>query len=82
MLSWISNASVTSFNADWITADTATKVITHNLASKDVIVQIYDKADDSSIEIDSVVRTNVNTVTVTASSAPGASGFRVLILKV
>lgn len=71
-----------AFKNNWITADTTTKVITHNLATLDVIVQIYDKTDGSTIEIDSVVRTDTNTLTVTASQAPGAAGWRVLILAV
>lgn len=64
----------------WVTGDGASKVITHSLNTKDVIVQIYDMTDDSTIEIDSVVRTSVNAITVTASEAPGASGWKVVII--
>ncbi len=67
---------------DWALADGASKVITHNLGTKDVIVQLYDKTDDASIEIDSVVRTSTNSVTLTASQAPGAAGWRVVIVRV
>lgn len=67
---------------DWALADGASKVITHNLGTKDVIVQLYDKSDDASIEIDSVVRTSTNSITLTASQAPGASGWRVVIVRV
>jgi hypothetical protein len=80
-VAWAS-AGATSFAANWVTADTASKTVTHNLGTKDVIVQVYDKTDDSTIEVDSVVRTDTNTVDLVASSAPGASGWRVLILKV
>jgi hypothetical protein len=64
----------------WATADGVSKAITHNLNTKDIIVQIYDMTDDSTIEIDSVVRTSVNVVTVTASEAPGASSWKVVII--
>lgn len=81
-LSWVSNASSSSFAADWATADGTSKAITHNLGSKDVIVQVYDKTNDQTIEVDTVIRTDTNTVTLTASEAPGASSWRVLILKI
>lgn len=68
-----------SHNADWVTADTATKAITHNLGTRDVHVTVYDVSDYATILVDSVVRTDINTVTLTASEAPGASGWRVLI---
>lgn len=80
-LSW-TTASSQSFKTDWALADGVTKVITHSLNTKDVMIQLYDKSDDASIGIDAEVRTDVNTVTLTASQAPGASGWRVMILKV
>jgi hypothetical protein len=52
------------------------------LGTKDVIIQLYDKTDDATIDITSAVRTDTNTVTLTASEAPGASGWRVMVLKV
>ena len=71
--------AVTSYATNWITADTASKTVTHSLGTLDVIVQIFDKTDGSSIEVDSVVRTDTNTLDLTASSAPGAAGWRVLV---
>jgi len=71
--------SFDSFAADWVTGDGATKVVTHNLGTKDVQVELYDKTDDSTIWIDSIVRTNTNSITLTASEAPGAAGWRVTI---
>jgi hypothetical protein len=57
---------------DWLTADGATKVITHGLGTNDVTVEIYDESG-ATIYVDSVVRTapgGVHTVTLTSSSAP------------
>lgn len=82
VLSWVDNGSVTSFKADWALADGTSKTITHNLGSLDVMVQIYDKANGASIEVNSVVRTDTNTLDLTASEAPNASGWRVMIFKV
>lgn len=75
-------ATVDSFKATWVTADTATKAITHSLGTTDVKVEIFDVASGETIYVDSVVRTDANTVTVTASEAPPATDWRVLILAV
>jgi hypothetical protein len=58
--------------------------ITHNLNSRDVMVQIYDNATYETIYTD-VTRTSVNVVTVTFSgvpTAPSANAYRVLIQRV
>lgn len=70
------------FPADWDLADGVSKAIVHNLNSLDVRVEIYDKTDGATIYVDSVVRTDVNTVTLTSTVAPPAAGWRVLISKV
>jgi hypothetical protein len=62
---------------DWLTADGVTKAITHSLGTRDVTVEIYDENYET-IYVDSVVRTDSNTVTLTSSSAPTTS-WRVLI---
>lgn len=69
-----------SYVTDWITADTATKVVTHNFNSTDVMVEVFDTDDGQTIYIDSVVRTDTNTITLTASEAP-ADTWRVLVKK-
>jgi len=74
--------SVESFKADWVTADGTTKAITHNLGTTDIMIQVFDKATGQSIEVDTAIRTSNNIATLTASSAPGASGWRVLILAI
>lgn len=78
VLSWATTSSFSSFAADWDNADGATKVITHNLGTKDVQVEIYDTDDDSTLLIDSIVRTDTNTVTLTSSEAPAVT-WRVTI---
>jgi hypothetical protein len=58
--------------------------ITHNLNSRDVMVQLYDNATYDTVYAD-VVRTSVNVVTVTFSgvpTAPSANAYRVLIQRV
>lgn len=82
VLSWVSNASTNSFKTTWATAAGTTKTVTHNLGTKDVIVQIFDQTDDQGIEVDTVTRTDINTVTLTATEAPGAASWRILILAV
>ncbi len=72
--------SVAKAATDWVTGDGTVKIFTHSLGSLDVDVVIYDKTDGSTILVDSVVRTDTNTVTLTSSSAPGAAGFRVVVI--
>jgi hypothetical protein len=63
----VGNASATSFN------------ISHNLATRDVVVNVYDNATYDTVECD-VVRTDTNTVTVSFAVAPGSSAYRVVIV--
>lgn len=65
---------------DWETADGTSLAVTHGLETKDVVVSIYDKSDDQEIMVDTITRTDTNTVTLTASQAPEASGWRVVII--
>ena len=56
-----------------------TFVATHNLNSRDAIVQVYDNSSPySQIEVD-VDHTSVNTVTLTFASQPTAGAYRVVI---
>jgi len=52
--------------------------VTHNLGSKDVIVQLFDVSSYETVYAD-VVRTNSNQVTMTFGSAPANGDVRVLI---
>jgi hypothetical protein len=55
--------------------------ITHNLNSRDVIVQVYDNSTYDTVYTD-VVRTSVNVVTVTFATAPASNAYRVVIQRV
>ena len=55
--------------------------ITHNLNSRDVIVQVYDNATYETIYTD-VTRTSVNVVTISFATAPSSNAYRVLIQRV
>lgn len=55
--------------------------VTHNLGSRDVIVQLYDASSYDTVIAD-VVRTNTTTVTLTFGSAPATNDIRVLVSKI
>ena len=78
---WAPPAStVTTYKTTWTTSGGTSLVVTHNLGTTDVMIQIYDITSGQTIEIDSAVRTSTTQVTLTASSAPPAGSWRVLIL--
>lgn len=55
--------------------------VTHNLGSKDVIVQLYDLSSNDTVYAD-VVRTSTSVVTVSFGSAPATNDIRVLVSKI
>jgi len=55
--------------------------VTHNLNTRDVIVQIYDSTNYDTVYAD-VVRTNTTTCTITFTSAPVSGAYRVLVTKI
>lgn len=63
----VGNNSATSF------------AVTHNLNTRDVIVNVYDNATYDTVETD-VVRTNANTVTVSFSAVPTNNAYRVVVI--
>jgi len=69
------------FADDWLNADGTTKVINHALNSQDVMVQVYDSVTFETLYMDSVIRTDANNVTLTATVAP-ATSWRVLIVRI
>jgi hypothetical protein len=72
-------ASANSFKADWTTGTSLE--VTHNLGSRDLLVQLYDLDSFATLYPDTVVRTTTNTIDLTASEAPSGSGWRVLITR-
>jgi hypothetical protein len=55
--------------------------ITHNLGTRDVIVQIYDNSSYDTVIAD-VVRTSTSVVTISFAAAPTSNDIRVLITKI
>ena len=53
--------------------------VTHNLNTEDVIVQVFDNATHDTVETD-VVRTSVNVVTVSFTTAPASNAYRVVVI--
>jgi hypothetical protein len=62
----IGNGSATSF------------AITHNLGTRDCMVEVYDNTSYDTV-MTKVVRTTTNSVTVSVATAPATNGLRVLI---
>jgi len=80
-LETIVNLSGASHAETWTTGTTLQ--VTHNLNSRDVLVQIYDLDTFEDILIDSVKRTTVNTIDLTSTVAPTATnGWRVLVKRI
>lgn len=69
-----------SYAEDWTSMTSTT--ITHSLGSRDVMVELYDNDTFETVMVDSIVRTDTDTVDLTASQAPTGSGWRVLIRKI
>ena len=63
----VGNGSNTSFS------------VTHNLNSRDVVVNVYDNTTYDTVEVD-VVRTDANTVTVSFSNPPASNAYRVVVV--
>ena len=71
--------SLNSYKIDWTSGTSIT--VTHSFGTRDVLVQVYDNTTYETIYVDTVERTTVNSVTLTSSTAPSGSGWRVLILR-
>lgn len=54
-------------------------LVTHNLNSRDVTVQVYDVATYETVEVD-VVRTNTSSVTISFNVAPALNSYRVVVV--
>lgn len=78
-ISSLLNVTGGSFAEDWTSG--TSKTVTHSLGTRDVIVQLYDNTTFETLYVDSVIRTDTNTVDLTATEAPTGSGWRVLVKK-
>jgi hypothetical protein len=75
----VTNTQTNSANTFAVTiTDTAT--VTHNLGTKDVIIQLYDVTTDETVYAD-VERASTNTATITFASTP-TNSIRVLVQKI
>lgn len=57
-------------------------VLNHALGTQDVLVQVYDSASGDTIEIDNMVRTDANNLTISAEppGAPAIFSWRVVVI--
>ena len=62
-------------------APATSMVVTHGLASNDIIVQVYELATGENVECD-VVRTTINVVTLGFCSPVTTNALRVLVIKI
>lgn len=70
--------AATEFKANIGNGTATSFAITHNLATRDCIVEVYDNTTYETV-MTKVARTNTNTVTVSVASAPATNALRVLI---
>ena len=61
----------------WTTG--TSKTVTHNLGTKKVMVEVYETTNGNTVYMDDISRTDNNNIALTASSAPPAGGYTVLI---
>ena len=74
------HAIARKYAADLANPDTLTSlVITHNLGSDDVTVQVFETAGTKALVETDVERTSANTVTLKFASAPASGAYRVVI---
>lgn len=72
-------ARTKKFSADIGNGSATSIAVTHSLGTLDIHVAIYDKATNADVEAD-VVRTDVNTVTISFATAPTANQYRVVVI--
>lgn len=82
-LDWVSPESVAgggqSLVVDWIEADGSSKVITHGFGTTQIEVLIYDVTNTNFTNVNSVVYTNSNTITLAGVDQPPSGGYKVYL---
>jgi hypothetical protein len=74
------HAIARKYAADLANPDTLTAlVITHNLGSDDVTVQVFETAGSKALVETDVERTSANTITLKFATAPASGAYRVVI---
>jgi hypothetical protein len=67
------------FNANIGDGSATSYVITHNLNTRDVEVEVYRNSGNFDTVLAEVQRTSVNSITILFDTAPAANAFRVLV---
>lgn len=82
VLSWASASGGANpeYSTQWVTGDSTTKTVTHNLGTTDLLVLIRENSSNELILVDSAVYISTNTLQLTATEAPGAGGWTVYLL--
>lgn len=70
--------SATKYSTTWTNAQGASKTVTHSLNTRDCVVEIYDTVTYETVFVE-VVRTDANTIDLTAAVAP-TNTLKVLII--
>ncbi len=76
----LTELSGAAFTTNWTTGTSLQ--VTHNLNSRDLIIQIYSLDDYEDILVDSVKRTTLNTIDLVSNQVPTGSGWRILIKRI
>lgn len=74
------NITAASTYSQTLTGSSTSYVVTHNLNSLDVLIEVYEVATGETVYTD-VIRTSVNVVTVVFAVAPTSGQYRVVIKK-
>jgi hypothetical protein len=69
------------YKANWNAADGVSKSVSHNLGSSDVVVSLIDLSDGQVIGVNSISVVDANSISLSASEAPSASGWRIIVQK-
>lgn len=80
MVSDILTLAGNGYSTTWLSG--TTKAVTHNLNTRNVLVEVYDNTTYETVYVDSVIRTDLNTITLTASASPTGAGLTILVKRI